>query len=277
MGSKPAREGLPVYRRTARGGPGGPHEEIGYQLRRTRTSRQRSLPSAPCRAFYLLWGLESAVPPVGLTSEGMVRRADPTSVRSSGHIVRIAVGSTSLCPKPGVAGIVGLLYDHLDTWPGKLFMSFRPPIGSWVKRGFIGFLPFWAVVSGCAGGSKTSDLDIQVIQIEQFMEMRENRGVWETKSPTVVVDVRSVEVFSRGHIPGAVNIPVVEFRAEDHRLVGVHNIVVYGSGLMDYLSAAASKKLASLGYENVYDFRAGLWMWERQGHEIATFGEAGDL
>lgn len=141
---------------------------------------------------------------------------------------------------------------------------------------FPGLLGCLALCAGCVTGTKTSDRDIQVIEIEQLEAMRENLGPWARKSPTVVVDVRSVDAFNTGYIPGALHIPVSELRAADPRLVDAHNIVVYGSGLTDYLSAAASKKLAAMGYANVYDFRSGIWMWKRQGHAVAAFAEAGD-
>ncbi len=131
-------------------------------------------------------------------------------------------------------------------------------------------------MSGCKGQSKTTDRDITVIEIEQFVEMIEHQGEWEKKAPTVVVDVRSVTEYNAGHIPGALSIPVAELRADDPVLTEAHNIVVYGSGLMDYLSAAAFKKLVAQGYENVYDFRSGAWMWQRQGRKLVTFGEVGD-
>ena len=131
-------------------------------------------------------------------------------------------------------------------------------------------------MGGCKGQSKTTDRDITVIEIEQFVEMIEQQGEWGKKAPTVVVDVRSITEYNAGHIPGALSIPVAELRADDPRLTEAHNIVVYGSGLMDYLSAAAFKKLVTQGYENVYDFRSGAWMWQRQGRKLATFGEAGD-
>jgi len=135
----------------------------------------------------------------------------------------------------------------------------------------------WPFFAGCMGSAQTTDRDITVIEIEQLSAMIEGREKWKKKSPTVIIDVRSVSEYNRGHIPGALSIPVAELRANDPRLAEAHNLVVYGSGLMDYLSAAAFKKMISLGYQNVYDFRSGAWMWQRQGREMVTFGAAGDL
>lgn len=131
--------------------------------------------------------------------------------------------------------------------------------------------------AGCTGSAQTTDRDITVIDIDQLSAMIEGREEWKKKSPTVIIDVRSVSEYNRGHIPSALSIPVAELRANDPRLAEAHNLVVYGSGLMDYLSAAAFKKMISLGYQNVYDFRSGAWMWQRQGREMITFGAVGDL
>ena len=126
----------------------------------------------------------------------------------------------------------------------------------------------WCGLVGCGFSSQTSDLDIQTVQLGQLNQMLGGDGEWQKKSPTVLVDVRSAARFAKGHIPDAMNIPVLELKAADPRLSHAYNIVVYASGWTDALSGAAFKKLIALGYQNVYDFRGGLEVWNAQGLEV---------
>lgn len=64
-----------------------------------------------------------------------------------------------------------------------------------------------------------------------------------------VVDVRDVEEFQEGHIPGAINIPVASFAAQSGTLDKKKKIIVYcNSGGRSY---NAYRKLMKLSYEDI--------------------------
>ncbi len=121
---------------------------------------------------------------------------------------------------------------------------------------------------GCEFSNQTSDLDIKSVQLGQLRQMLAGDGEWLKKSPTVLVDVRSTAKYETGHILRAINIPIKELVAAHPRLSDAYNVVVYASGWTDALSGAAYKKLLTLGYKNVYDFRGGLEVWDAQGLKV---------
>ena len=82
------------------------------------------------------------------------------------------------------------------------------------------------------------------------------------------LDTREPADFAAGHIPGALNIPLPELDRRDPRLAEATRILVYAQGYDSPLSPAAAKKLISLGYQNVYDFRGGAELWKAEGNEL---------
>ena len=74
----------------------------------------------------------------------------------------------------------------------------------------------------------------------------------------MIVDVRSTQEFSEGHIDGAISIPEYEIRKEaENRLVDKeNNIVVYCSS--GGRSKKTQKLLKKLGYSHVYNLYNGL-------------------
>jgi rhodanese-related sulfurtransferase len=119
-----------------------------------------------------------------------------------------------------------------------------------------------ALVAGCPQ-NKTSDLDVKPATYEQLVAMLNN-----TSRPTLLLDVRPKKYFAEGHLPGAVNIPLPDIVKNDARLGGAYNIVAYASHWQDPLARAAAKKMISLGYQNVFEFRGGVEQWQNQGRAI---------
>ena len=116
-----------------------------------------------------------------------------------------------------------------------------------------------AAAAGCPSQRKTSDKDLNLINRSLLRAMLADEG---KKDQLVLVDVRKAEPYAAGHIPGAINIPVIDLKKDDPRLAEARNIVVYASGQPDdLLSWAAGKKLVALGYVNVFDFRGGMEEW----------------
>lgn len=116
-------------------------------------------------------------------------------------------------------------------------------------------------------GRQTSDADLTILDYETMV-----KAMKDPKIRTVVVDVRKPEDFNKGHIPGAINIPVLDLYYGDPRLSQAQAIIVYSNGWSprqdDLLSWAASKKLLAVGYDYVDDFRGGLSLWAESGGKV---------
>ena len=70
--------------------------------------------------------------------------------------------------------------------------------------------------------------------------------------------------YSREHIPGAINVPYVEIRAVGschHGIGGSSSIAPRNMPISQY----AYEALDQLGYEEIYDMRAGLQGWKDAG------------
>jgi rhodanese-related sulfurtransferase len=102
---------------------------------------------------------------------------------------------------------------------------------------------------------------VQRVDVEEFDKLRANKN-------SVVLDVRTKEEFKAGHIPGAVNI---DFKAADfEQQVGKLDkskpyLVHCAAGVR---SAAASKKMESAGFKELYDLAPGFRGWEKAGKPV---------
>ena len=94
---------------------------------------------------------------------------------------------------------------------------------------------------------------------EQVREWR------DTGEEFTLVDARDTVQFAREHIPGAVNIPYVEIRAGALLPPRDRPVVVYCSSETCPISQYAYEAFEGLGYEQIYDLRAGLQGWKDAG------------
>jgi rhodanese-related sulfurtransferase len=81
------------------------------------------------------------------------------------------------------------------------------------------------------------------------MELIKNREVYK------VVDVRSPKDYDKGHIEGAVNIPLAKLKDEVADFSKNDNIVVHCN--KGVTGNAAQNLLINLGFENVYNLSGG--------------------
>lgn len=89
---------------------------------------------------------------------------------------------------------------------------------------------------------------------------------WQaTGEDFVLVDARDTVQFAREHIPGAINIPYIEIRAGALLPPRDRRIVVYCSSETCPISQYAYEALDRLGYQEIYDMRAGLQGWKDAG------------
>lgn len=139
-------------------------------------------------------------------------------------------------------------YLFLHYWGrGKakdLAIALRSARGEQTKAG--------AAAARAKGGFK----EIKAVEFETLRSRRR----------AVVLDVRSAEEFSKGHVPGALNIDINSstFAAQASHLDKRQTILVNchaGSR-----GAIASAKLAELGFKTVCNLEGGLDAWEKAGH-----------
>jgi rhodanese-related sulfurtransferase len=87
----------------------------------------------------------------------------------------------------------------------------------------------------------------------------------ESGEDFALVDARDAVQYSREHIAGAINVPYVEIRAGGLLPPREQRIVVYCSSETCPISQYAYEALDRLGYEEIYDMRAGLQGWKDAG------------
>lgn len=83
-----------------------------------------------------------------------------------------------------------------------------------------------------------------------------------------VIDLRSAEVFGRGHIAGARNIPLDEL---DAKLDGFDRatpvVAVCDAGMS---ASKAVETLRRAGFESVWGIKGGMAAWDREGLPVVT-------
>ncbi len=79
------------------------------------------------------------------------------------------------------------------------------------------------------------------------------------QEPVVLVDVRQPSEFSRGHIPGAINIPLRELGDNLDRIPGDRPVILYCS--TGYRTGIGVLALHLLGYDNVQGFPPSYEGW----------------
>ncbi len=89
---------------------------------------------------------------------------------------------------------------------------------------------------------------------------------------TVLLDARLPELFSRGYIPGAVNLPVARFTSALEpllpRLRSARLVIVYcgGPACPDAVDLAA--KLFNAGIKDILVYREGIKDWQERGYAV---------
>ncbi len=86
----------------------------------------------------------------------------------------------------------------------------------------------------------------------------------------VVVDLRTIDAFSKGHIVGAKSIPSDELDSKMNQLEAMKSkpvIAVCNSGVT---STKAVHKLRAAGFESVYGLKGGMSGWGQAGLPVVT-------
>ena len=104
-----------------------------------------------------------------------------------------------------------------------------------------------------------------MIPIEKILEMSANN------EPYKLVEVLSEDNYKKGHIAGAINIPLDELEEKaPEQLQKNETIVVYCGSYSCGASTKAAKKLAEMGYTNVLDYKASKKGWVDAGFPLVS-------
>jgi rhodanese-related sulfurtransferase len=134
-------------------------------------------------------------------------------------------------------------------------------------------------------------LELRTLAESQLVELQhvaqqylEERGAMEPvrgeellrrirRGEVVVLDVRPVEEYQAGHIPGALSIPLAELRKRVNALPKSHEIVAYCRGPYCVMAIEAVELLRKKGFR-AQRMEQGVIEWRARGWRIATGGEA---
>lgn len=96
---------------------------------------------------------------------------------------------------------------------------------------------------------------VEKIDLNQFDQKRE-------APDAVVLDVRTPHEYAAGHVPGAVNLDIHDpkFAQKLEALDKSKTYLVHCA--MGVRSAAATRKMATLGFPHLFDFHGGFKAWE---------------
>ena len=110
----------------------------------------------------------------------------------------------------------------------------------------------------------TGDIDLKTAK-----EVYDDAAAGKLK--IIVLDIRTPQEYSEGHLKGAVNldylVPQEEFRAELQKLDRNANYLMHCQS--GGRSSDAAEIMEELGFTSVYHLKAGFGGWKRAGYEIA--------
>ena len=114
-------------------------------------------------------------------------------------------------------------------------------------------LPLLLVLVIMLAGCGNSDADIQNNTYEKI-SMSEGLARMESDENYILLDVRRVDEFEAGHIPGAVNLPNEEIGTEEIPSLPDKAQTIYIYCRSGNRSKQAADKLLALGYTNLIEF-----------------------
>ncbi|MBO5934280.1 MAG: rhodanese-like domain-containing protein [Clostridia bacterium] len=94
----------------------------------------------------------------------------------------------------------------------------------------------------------------------QQITAEEAKNIMDTESDYVIIDARTEEEFSQGHIKGAILIPEYEIAARAEKELPDKNQLILVYCRSGRRSKIASEELVKLGYTNVKEF-GGIIDW----------------
>jgi rhodanese-related sulfurtransferase len=116
-----------------------------------------------------------------------------------------------------------------------------------------------------------SDRDIQSLPLAEVRRLSEGQP-----GRTLLLDTRSPAEFNRGHLPGAMNVPMDGVEADKSKLppelASPKYVIVYGNNPGDAYAAAVTKRLLRAGQGGARLFAGGLTEWRKAGLRVEGSG-----
>ena len=85
----------------------------------------------------------------------------------------------------------------------------------------------------------------------------------------LVVDLRPIADFDKGHIPGAKNVQMSQFDPENKQLAPAKALPVVLVCKTGQTAGGAAKRLAKAGFEKVFVLDGGIGAWQQAGLPLA--------
>lgn len=120
-------------------------------------------------------------------------------------------------------------------------------------------LLLFVAVLGISCNTKSQTDSISVISSTEFKERSVNN---------IIIDVRTPQEFSEGHIEGAVNINFFDatFLEQISKYKKDEPVFIYCKS--GNRSGQASKKISDLGFKQIYDLEGGILNWVKNNNEV---------
>ena len=87
------------------------------------------------------------------------------------------------------------------------------------------------------------------------------------------IDVRGLDDFKIGHIPGAYHLSIKSDFAEQNLSAVIKKtqpVVIYCNGILCMGSSIAIKKAIDWGWSNIFYYREGIRDWKQQGYSVRS-------
>lgn len=111
----------------------------------------------------------------------------------------------------------------------------------------------------CNTKSQSQSDSITVVTPTEFKEKSVNQ---------TIIDIRTPQEFSEGHIEGAVNINYFDNNFLDQIAKYEKNQPIFIYCRSGNRTTAASKKIADFGFTKIYDLEGGILYWMKNNNEV---------
>ena len=129
-----------------------------------------------------------------------------------------------------------------------------------MKKRKIVLLLLLMLLAGCGGGKSTQNAESGGKASYTRISQDEAKAMMAKDDGHVIVDVRRLDEYDSGHIPGAVLIPNEGIGKEKPQELPDTDQIILIYCRSGNRSAQAAQKLADMGYTRVFDF-GGIMTW----------------
>ena len=128
-----------------------------------------------------------------------------------------------------------------------------------------GGMEAWKNIAGMVVtyGDPTSFVDQSKVSYVEAIKLKE---AMDQKVPVFILDVRTAEEFSKGHIPSARNLPFEELEKRRSEVPSLEKIVV--TGINELQEFQASVQLYDMNLNTGFVLKGGIPAWQAKGFEL---------